>query len=161
MSLDNRPKKLWKGKKRLALKHLWKGKRHVLEWAITISPGDWIATCEGTNRQVKEVEYSWFHVGKRTKVLSEVWFTDTRGGTHCCPGGGCALPKETIPEIETYYKGWIEAVNEDPDCISGWDPEGKFKRTLEGMQKKFEEGNTIVDEHGELLPEFDRKQRES
>lgn len=43
------PRKLWKGKKRLAIKLGIKNRRHqeLITWALSIKPGDYIATCEG------------------------------------------------------------------------------------------------------------------
>ena len=150
-----RPKKIWTGRKRKAFKHIWKRRVPILNWAISINPGDWIATCEGTNRQVKNIEYHWITLGQRTSVLFEVVFTDAHDTIHYCPGGGCALPRESIEAIEAYYKNWIKAAE---DNSFAWD-DGSFKNQLELMKERFEAGKSIVDENGELLPEFDHKHR--
>lgn len=167
------PAKLWYGKSRLAKSYMGYSK-NILEWAITIRPSDWIATCEGCNRQVAKIEYKWSNVGESsgklrdnkwvrgrrngTWVLHEVWFTDTRGGFHCCPGGGCALPKESIQEIEEYHKSWIKGLDDYNSDYMPWSSP-KFVAQLKRMKEVFDSGGTIVDENGEFLPEFDHKDR--
>jgi len=100
----------YKGKKRLAKKLLGK-QLWLIKWALTIKPGDYIATCEGCNRKVTEVEYDWINEGlfrrgkkNKTRVICEVRFTDTNGQWHNCPGGGCAYPAETPEQVTAYFK---------------------------------------------------------
>lgn len=174
-SMTSSPTKLWKGSKRLAKRLL--GRRafsinnpnnHVrlLRWALTIKEGDYIATCEGCNRKVADIEVGWNNEGfwsrskpNNTWVVSEVGFTDTRGRIHYCPGGGCAYPAETPEEVTAYFRGW--AFDGDPEGrIRHWngnDHERTNKQIAElrVLQEALRSGRPIVDEHGELLPEFD------
>jgi len=159
MITKQRPTRLWRGKSRLAKKFIGRS-RSILEWAIGISPGDWIGTCEGCNRQVKEIEYIWENEGdfrrmkkNKTWVLFEVEFFDSKGGSHYCPGGGCAFPKQSSEMIEDYYKGWIRAF-EDPNTPICDDD--KFRQKINLMKEAFANGKSIVDGNGEFLPEFDR-----
>ncbi len=117
-----KPKKLYKGKKRICLKHLCSEFKRLLKWALTINVGDYIATCEGCNRKVAKIEYIWYNEalwrGKNKPNahwwLAEVALTDTNGRYHVCPGGGCALPKETVEQIKSYFKNdWNEDVELD------------------------------------------------
>jgi hypothetical protein len=167
--------KLWRGKKRLAKKML--GPRafsidnpnrtvRLLRWAMTIKPGDYIATCEGCNRQVASIEPQWKNEGRwrrcklnKTWFLSEVCFTDTRGRLHYCPGGGCAYPKETPEEVTQYFREWAAPGQED--SLRQWfgEEHDALQKSLEDLEKlraALRDGRPIVDEHGELLPEFDK-----
>lgn len=166
--------KLWRGKKRLAKKVLGRlnsRSNTLIQWALTVKPGDYIATCEGCNRQVAKVEPSWYNVGQwlhgrpnKTYFLHEVVFTDTRGRMHPCPGGGCAYPAETPEEVTKYFREWaFETAGEDR--LRQWygeDDESadRLNHAIEQL-KKFREaltsGQPIVDAHGELLPEFEEK----
>jgi hypothetical protein len=160
---DGKPR-LWTGKSRLGKKIVGRY-RKILEWAVTIEPGDWIATCEGCNRQVTDIEIYWINEGlsrttrnyeaghrkNKTWAVEEVRFTDTRNRWHSAPGGGCAFPKETNEQIEAYYKAWIKQAKQDKLM---WDDE-KFHARLAKMEQAFASGLSIVDENGQFLPEFD------
>ena len=154
----DKPTKTWRGKSRLAKKYY--GRSKILDWAISINPGDWIATCEGCNRQVANIEYEWCNVGDwfkkprdaSTWVLREVIFTDTHGTTHCCPGGGCALPRESIEAIEAYQKEWADYILNNSERHS--------KETIEAASRNndaLKNGGSVVDKNGEYLPLFDSR----
>lgn len=108
MILTTPPKKLYRGKKRLCKKLLFRPK--MLKWALTVKVGDYIGTCLGHNRQVAKIEYLWINEGlwsrckqNRSWFLEEVIFQDTTGGSHTCPGGGCAFPPESVEQILEYW----------------------------------------------------------
>ena len=161
INLTSPPKKLYKGKKRLAMRHLYASKRKVLQWALTIKPGDYVATCEGFNRKVERIEYCWANFGlwhakgqNKTWFLDEVIFHDTSGRMHYCPGGGCAYPKETNEQITTYWRdGWVVPFTKG--IVSEWfkGDEGHAEQ-MKRMAAAFKAGRSIVDDFGELLPEF-------
>lgn len=153
--------KIYKGKKRLAKKLLYSRKKRLLEWAVTLQPGDWVASCEGCNRQVKDVTVTWVNEGEfnrgkpnKTWVVWEVEVLDTAGGFHTAPGGGCVMPPESVKEIEDYHHNFARAVKENPDYLSGF-PE--LRESALKFKKALDEGRPIVDENGQYLPEFDRK----
>ena len=109
MILTIPPKKLWRGKKRLC-KPMLCGDSKILNWALQVKVGDYIGTCLGHNRQVAKIEYLWQNEGlwrrfkkNRSWFLEEVIFQDTTGGSHACPGGGCAFPPEPVEKILRYY----------------------------------------------------------
>ena len=166
MIYKNKPRKLWRGKKRIALKWLASWEKPQLEWAINIKPGDWIGTCNGCNRQVVDIQYRWYSsrcynpcgTNIKTQIISEVRFEDTNGRWHYCPGGGCAFPVESIDEIESYYKGWIKLAKKDTSALC-WD-DGKFESELKRMEKIFNAGDSILDNNGQFLPEFDPVQKD-
>jgi len=160
-------KRLYKGKKRLAKKLLAPRRQKLLLWALSIKPGDYIATCEGCNRKVEKIEESWANEGgwrrgkpNKTWVLNEVVFIDTNGRMHHCPGGGCAYPAETPEEVVDYHKEWAfyEKREERIRFWYGKDVDRAEKSIAHWltMKEALESGKPIVDEHGELLPEFDR-----
>lgn len=166
----NRPthipkKRLYVGKKRLCHPYIFN--EHLLRWACSIKPGDYIATCEGTNRKVAEVLPEWCNHGlwKSDKpnshwFLSEVRFTDTNGTWHHCPGGGCALPKETPEQVTAFQVGFAKWI------LSGeaewYKDDDKAKKHAELLLSYVEQGKAIVDIYGELIPELDsRYQREN
>lgn len=159
-------KRLYRGKKRYA-KRLYPGRsEQLLLWALSVKPGDYIATCEGCNRQVVSKEIDRANEGhwnrnrpNKTSVIHEVVFTDTRGRWHYCPGGGCAYPAETPEQVTQYFREYIlhpEAESEirtwygkDTDSINkALERHHRFKDALLT-------GRPIVDAHGELLSEFD------
>lgn len=161
--------KLYKGKKRLAMSMMPARHRKLMEWALSIKPGDYIATCEGCNRKVAKIDFiEWRNEGwwnrckpNKTWFVGEVSFEDTHGNLHHCPGGGCAYPAETPQEVTEYFRAWAFDKASEEFLFSWW---GKDQDTInEGLEtlRKFQEalrtGAPIVDEHGELLPEFDRK----
>lgn len=148
--------RLWYGKKRLALKFIgWD--RKILAWAMSVKPGDFIATCEGCNRRVTEVQPKWANEGywkrgkpNRTWIVHEVQFTDSHGRWHYCPGGGCAYPKQTPAEVTAYYRHIaLDKPNIAMEKDWGW-----FDR-FERIRQALRTGAPIVDEFGEFLPEFD------
>ena len=160
--------KIWRGKKRLAMKAMTRQRRKLMEWAVSIKPGDYIATCEGCNRKVAKIDFvGWANEGDRrrrpnkTRFVFEVAFEDTHGRLHYCPGGGCAYPAETPQQVTDYFRGWAF----DPGVenhISVWLSGDKAKiddsmARLRRLRDALTNGRPIVDEHGELLPEFDRK----
>jgi len=143
------PTKLWEGNKRLALSFLGK-RKEILTWAIGVRIGDYIATCEGCNRKVDDIEYIWKNEGasrrgkpNKTWVLDEVIFTDTNGRVHYCPGGGCALPKESIKEIEQYHRELIEEYKDDKGA--------RLSQRLLKMKDALDNGRPVVDEYGEYI----------
>lgn len=109
MILLTPPKKLYRGKKRYCWP--WLSCRDLLNWAISVKVGDYIATCTGFNEKVAKIEYVWSNVGwyHREKMdnnwfLNEVIFHNATGGVHYCPGGGCALPRQSNEKIVSYYQ---------------------------------------------------------
>lgn len=155
---------LWKGRKREAKRLLGGVKRQEqLRWAMSIEPGDYIGTCDGCNRQVTDVEIGVSNAGTwlrgragRTEVVTEVRFTDSLGNWHFCPGGGCAYPPKTPEAVTEYFRGW--AYNSE-DMLRDWfgSDEKRLQHSLDRMRSMREalvSGQPIVDEHGELLPEF-------
>lgn len=159
-------KKLYKGKKRLAKRFLRGGDQRILLWALSVKPGDYIATCEGVNRKVAEVEPEWINEGwwcrskpNKTRILREVRFTDTRGRWHHCPGGGCAYPAQTPEEVTDYWRDYAFDEREE-DRIRHWygKDEERIQKALAyqaRLRGALEDGQPIVDEHGEFLPEFE------
>lgn len=107
------PKKYYYGKKRSVVNKYGSHRRKILKWAITIRPGDYIATCQGYNSKVISIEYFWrdyrvSETGKvcklrRGRMLYEVCFKVTGGLFHYAPGGGCAGPKETNEQIIAFH----------------------------------------------------------
>lgn len=156
--------KLFKGKKRLALKRINTRHREILTWALSVKPGDYVASCEGTNRKVAKVKPIWRNEGEfmrgnpnRTYFLDEVIIEDTHGRWHTIPG--CATYPETPEEVTAYQREW--AIEWGTESVNSWfkdNPERLEKALGEiaKFQKAFYENRAIVDEHGELLPEFDR-----
>lgn len=138
----------------------------LINWALTIKPGDYIATCEGCNRKVEEVNVWWEsktdfphiqeypHLDEKGYFIYEVEFIDTNGRIHVCPGGGCALPKETPEEVTEYFRSIVS--HDSPNSFSEeQEKEWGWCEKFEKIRKALAEGQPIVDEYGELLPEFD------
>jgi len=135
MSLNNRwekcsfsspkekPSKIYKGKKRIALKGTSMWMRKVFNWLINTKPGDYVATCEGCNRKIAKIEYKVVRYRKH-QTISGGSITDTNGRNHSCPGGGCALPPETPEEINAYQ----DAMNADEAFCKRW---GFVKRDID------------------------------
>ena len=169
MELDPR---LFKGDAKIAAQHFVdKWPRDLLLWALDVRVGEYMATCEGCNRKIASKELIYVDADQYgdedweqdddTQILHEVTFIDSRERYHTCPGGGCAYPKETPEQVTPYFKDW--AFNEEVETgIRRW--YGKETEKLEKviadrdrMQAAFNAGRSIVDEHGELLEEFDVK----
>ena|SRR3990167_3926368 len=149
--------KWYKGKKRLAKKAL--SARHLksIKWALSVKVGDYIGTCEGCNRKVAEINPIWDNEGKyhrrksnRAWFIGEVEFTDTHGRFHNCPGGDCAYPKETPEHITNYFRGWCAPGN--IEYANVWSQSLQYEK----MKDAFAKNLPIVDQYGELLPEFDK-----
>jgi hypothetical protein len=159
--------KLYKGKKRLAMRMMSARHRDLMQWALSIRPGDYIATCEGCNRKVAKIDFiEWRNEGwwslrrpNKTWFIGEIDFLDTHGRLHACPGGGCAYPAETPEQVTNYFRESIL----DPGAeeqIRFWfgKDQAAIDKALAHNQKfkdAFKSGKSIVDNHGELLPEFD------
>lgn len=184
MTLDPR---LFKGSEQTAAPHfLKKWPRELLLWALDIKIGDYFASCEGCNRKItaKELVYveahqytpqpelgdyddgrGWNFEDKETQILHEVIFTDNRGRWHHCPGGGCALPQETPEEVTAYHREWAFD-DKYPESAKKWHGKNaeSYEKAIAGwerMQEAFRAKRPIVDEFGELLPEFESKVKES
>lgn len=112
---QDKPSKIYNGKKRVAYKYIVKSYIPILKWALTVNVGDYIATCEGCNRKVASIKYEFTNIGKQ-RVLNEVVFEDTNGGIHYCPGGGCAYPKETRDQVVAYQDHLLA----DTELCKGW-----------------------------------------
>lgn len=164
-------KKLFIGKTRIC-RPLIRADEELLLWACSIKPGDYIATCEGTNRKVAEVVPHWQNVGRwlnckvidnkvvngRTNkhwYMDEVRFTDTHGRWHYCPAGGCALPKETPEEIAAFQFNFAKAVLAGK--IEYYKEDEVSQQHYQMIFDYVSQGKAIVDEFGELLPELDRR----
>jgi len=142
--------------------------RRLFKWALEVKEGDYIGTCEGCNRKVTEIEADFIdvnefrekpHTGPETFILYEVQFTDTNGRWHHCPGGGCAYPAKTPEQVTAYFREWAFYEKRE-ERIRHW--HGKDERAAEKviadwqkLLKALKSDQPIVDEHGELLPEFD------
>lgn len=162
--------RLWYGKKRLAKRLVREGTSYtrLLRWGLTIKPGDYIATCEGTNRKVAEVEIEWKNEGRwrrgkpnKTWFLFEIVFTDTRGGWHYCPGGGCSSPAEPPEVVNRYLTNYAlqQLTPEGRQSLEEWTRPEDLPKVLERLartEQAIKEGRPLVDEFGEILPEFDR-----
>ncbi len=159
--------KLWVGKKRLAMRRMPAQHRRLMQWALSVKPGDYVGTCEGCNRKVAKIDFvDWVNEGtwrgrpNKTWFVSEVSFEDTHGRLHHCPGGGCAYPPETPEAVTSYFRGWAFDKGSE-EFLSHWfagQPE-KIEAGLARLrefQEALRSGAPIVDEHGELLPQFDR-----
>ena len=159
--------RLWSGKKRLAKKHLKEGSyfTKLLEWAVTVKPGDYIFTCEGNNRKVASVELIWENEGRwnrnrenKTYFLSEVCFTDTHGTIHYCPGGGCASgakdPKKISDSLIRHYQAMQES-DLEKWYTKNSDPHIQAVNQLKIMKDAISAKLPLVDNFGEILPEFD------
>jgi len=160
--------KLYAGKKRLAMRMLPALHRRLIEWALTIKPGQYIGTCDGCNRKVAKIDFvEWRNEGlwrrsrpNKTWFVAEVTFEDTHGYLHHCPGGGCAYPAETPEEVTRYFREWAFA-KESEEFLAHWYVGQRDKieaglAKLRRFQDALRTGAPIVDEHGELLPEFDK-----
>lgn len=183
---------LYKGDRSIAIEYFrqdrdgnkyYRNKRKLLKWAMSIKVGDYIATCEGCNRKVTEIEPEYVELetyldeesdlgrlvfGERveptgTLVLDEVRFTDTNGRWHHCPGGGCAYPAETPEQVTKYFTDWAVDPGREKQIRHWWGekPENaeRLQQELDSWQQMLRAitaGAPIVDEHGELLPEFDK-----
>ncbi len=146
--------KLYRGKKRLCMRHIPSMDREILRWALSVKPGDYIGTCFGYNSKVTEIVPMWRNEGKyyRNKknknwFLEEVRFTDTKGRWHFCPGGGCAFPPETPKFITEYFLNYYKDFLNNP---SDWEDPVRAQKIVSAI----EGGIPIVNEFGELLPEF-------
>lgn len=112
------------------------------------------------NRKVVDSEVEWVNEGtwsrgksNRTWVISEVSFTDTNGRLHHCPGGGCAYPKETNEAIISYFKGFYG----DESHLESLKQGGWWNENSEKLYQAVKNGEPIIDEFGELLPQFNSK----
>lgn len=171
--MDNLDPRLFRGDKATALKYFGNRARdaELLLWALDVKPGEYIATCEGCNRRVAESKprYTYVHVyvegvpeTDETQVLHEVRFTDTKGKWHHCPGGGCAHPKQTPEEVTEYQSEWAFDP-EYPENLKEWYGTSaeagprieRAKAKWIQMRETLERGEPIVDNFGELLPQFD------
>jgi len=123
MRPKEKPRKMWKGKKRIALKGTSKWMRTVYKWLLNAKPGDYVATCEGCNRKIAKIEYEVIQYGKH-RVLNGGGITDTHGRWHSCPGSGCALPPETREQLAAYQ----DAMNADEAFCKEW---GFVKREID------------------------------
>lgn len=156
--------KIWRGKKRLAIKLGSHKPDHIemMVWAMSIKPGDYINTCGGCNRQVAEIEPRWENEGhwsrskpNKTWVLFEVGFTDVRGQYHICPGGGCAGPKYSLDELmieKMFLYGNEQRIAEAK--VGGW-----WDERHDRIYQAIKSGKPIFDEFGEFLPQFDCVER--
>lgn len=153
-------KRLYVGKKRLCHPFI-SYDEPLLRWACSVKPGDYIATCEGMNRKVAEVVPEWRNHGFYTSdkrnshwFLQEIRFTDTRERWHYCPGGGCALPKESPETVTVYQTGWAKWILSEE---SAWYKDDEAaKKHAELLLSYVEQGKAIVDCYGELIPELMR-----
>lgn len=109
--------RLYRGKRRFNAKFIRYTAKH-LSWALDLKPGDYVATCEGCNRQVKEIQISWSNTGdfnknwhkKNTKesrqtqhwFINEITVIDTHGNSHGV--GYCCYPKETRQQVIDFFK---------------------------------------------------------
>jgi len=150
--------RLWRGKKRLALSFL--GKRiSIIDWALGLKGGDYVATCEGCNRRVKEINTLWINEGRfkrckpnKTLIVYEVEVIDSNDNSHYCPGGGCVFPKQSVEEINAYYLECGRMLELHPNWLDGWvEMRANLLKKIEAVQT----GQPIVDEFGEFLPKFD------
>ena len=181
MTLDPR---LYKGSEQTAAPHFEKKwPKDLLLWALDIQIGEYFASCEGCNRKVtaKELmfveaheftpdldhefddERNWNREDQETQILHEVIFTDNRGRWHHCPGGGCALPKETPEEVTAYHREWAFD-DKYPESAKTWHGKNveSYEKAIAGwkrMQEALRAKRPIVDEFGELLPEFESKSK--
>lgn len=134
---------------------------------MTIKPGDYIGTCEGTNRKVATIEIDWRDDGdwrrskpNGTRWIHEVIFTDTNGGMHWAPGGGCAFPAEPPQKVtERIVNRARWTLNGGLDKWYGNDKENleKSHKISSMILSAWEAGLPVVDAHGEILPEFDSR----
>jgi|GEM_PF-6263175 len=156
--------KLYRGKKRLAKRYLGKRDSELLRWALTIKPGDYIGTCEGSNRQVTSVEVQWSNEGvwsrgkpNRTYFLDQIRFTDTNQRWHHCPGGLCAFPAIKPEEVHRWWTTALEdRIKNQEEFEKLYQPEAYpevISRVLE-LDKAVKEGCSLVDSFGEILPQF-------
>lgn len=160
--------------------------RKLLKWALSVKVGDYIGTCEGCNRKVTEIAPEFVELEEfidveesgdgeshlvigssdgefkptDTEILREVQFTDTNGRWHHCPGGGCAYPAETPEQVTAFFREWAFDPKREERIRHWWgDKDQELQQALDDWQQMlaaFKAGEPIVDEHGELLPKFDR-----
>lgn len=155
--------RLWKGKGRICKPFLHD--YNLLQWGLALKPGDYFASCCGCNRQVKEItKIHWTNTGlfhnhrkySKNWIISEVSMTDTYGGYHSFPGGGCVLQKETPEQVREYNISFIKErlkEFENPNVVP-WS-KNEFS-ILQKQFKRIENGHPIVDDFGEFLPDWNQ-----
>lgn len=113
---EDKPIRLYKGKKRLAKFFLHKKRLDGLLWALSINIGDYIATCRGFNEKVERITYEYINEGafrrckkNKTWVLHDVEFYSKGGRVHYLD---CVGPKEPAEYVKQYHKEvWGRDVN--------------------------------------------------
>lgn len=134
-------------KARKAWHSLSKQQRKNLRWAVTLKPGDIVASCEGFNCIVASatvikiyktgsVGYAYCSTGNGW-IINEVEVIDTNGLIHYFPS--CLYRPETVAEIMCWW-------NDMQSITSEKDKFGKLIRS------RLNNDLPIVDERGVLLP---------
>ena len=144
--------RVWRCRKRLAKKLCHPASWRLQEWMRSVAVGDYIATCDGCNRKVAGIEYlvrRWrgHKVISHLKIMDEILFTDSRGHWHHFPGGGCAYPVEDRETVISYFR----ELTHDAELMNSFDTNGR----LTSIKDALDSGVSIVDDYGELLPEFE------
>lgn len=130
--------------------------KRLIKWALSVKPGYYINTCDGCNRKVASIDFIDYDDNNQVR---EVSFMDTHGRLHHCPGGGCAGPPWTYDAVLNFYKehylsDWIIAstktwFGEDKKALS------KALKRIRKIRKALNSDTPIIDEFGEILPEYE------
>jgi len=139
--------KLYHGKWKYVRRYYKGNQIALINWALSLKPGDYFSSCAGHNRQVKSTRPHWSNDGRfRYGRTNKHWFIwsveiiDTLNGFHKCDGSGCAMPAESNETIMNNYREWIELPH--------------FSERMDRIAKAIKSGKSILNEHGELLTEF-------
>lgn len=148
--------KIYRGKIRLAKAAIGNKNFREITEACSLKIGDYIGTCEGFNRKIHKIEYSWMNLNQelghkpgRTEVIYEVNFVDRNGGMHFFPSPGCVNAPKKPEDIQRWFNGFI---NSGHMGLCGFSV--KIERE---MRNALESNQLITDSFGEILPKFDKK----
>jgi hypothetical protein len=140
--------KIYRGKWKYARRHYWEGKLKLVTWALTLKPGDYFASCVGCNRQIKSIKVQWQNDGyymyeryNKHWFINNIVLEDTKGRVHYVDSGGCALPAESNETIYRYFESLLREDIRSPGATH--------------LENAVLLGLNVLDEHGELLPEFE------
>ena len=149
--------KLYKRYSRLKYRRIISRKLEVrLRWALKLVPGDIINDCSGFNKVLKEI-FPIYRESKRGWAITGVDFTTEPYN------GGCSLfhcgvePEVPRDVLENHY----ESNSFSDDSIRKWYGEDtttadKWIALKNKRINVVKSGGHFLDEHGVLLPEFER-----
>jgi hypothetical protein len=138
------PGRTYKGRRRIAKKY--SHDLTALEPYIKLRVGDYVMVCDGFNRQIKEIEYVWNIVGRKTWVLTNVCIIDDAGTWHSAQS--CYWPlKEANEHIRERWQYWLNLPDEEA-------AEGTFAESFRERARKYFAFGNFLTPNGELRPEL-------